>query len=190
MYGETLFNWLSTAMCTGITTHFRPPPSRIDFVLKLQWAPAPFQSPGIGFGSNVTMIPKSSATRCSRNLDIHRWSPMVIPSHGPTWNSPCGTTNTLVKCPLHRMRACVVHVCCDNVWVLACNSLLLWHLLVVLCDTGHIFTFTFSCEYKQKLNNFFILNLISFGGSHASYCLSWSILKVADIVTTMLLWFV
>ena len=77
------------------TTHFKPPASRIDFVLKLQWAPAPFQSPGIGFGSNVTMIPKSSATRCSRNLAIHRWSPMVIPSQGPTWNSPCGKTNTL-----------------------------------------------------------------------------------------------
>ena len=51
------------------------------------WAPAPFQSPGTGLGSKVTLIPKSSATRCNRNLDIHRWSPIAIPSQGPTWYS-------------------------------------------------------------------------------------------------------
>ena len=51
------------------------------------WAPAPFQSPGIGLGSKVTLTPKSSATRCNINLDIHKWSPISIPSHGPTWYS-------------------------------------------------------------------------------------------------------
>ena len=50
-------------------------------------APAPFQSPGIGLGSKVTLIPKSSATRCNINLDIHKWSPISIPSQGPTWYS-------------------------------------------------------------------------------------------------------
>ncbi len=39
-----------------------PPSSLMGFVEKLVWAPAPFQSPSIGFGSRVTMTPKSSAT--------------------------------------------------------------------------------------------------------------------------------
>ncbi len=59
----------------------------IASVEKLQWAPAPFQSPCIGFGSNVTTMPNSSATRCNRNRAIQSWSPMSMPSQGPTWNS-------------------------------------------------------------------------------------------------------
>lgn len=61
--------------------------SLIACVEKLQWAPAPFQSPGTGFGSSVTTIPNSSATRCNMKRAIHKWSPMLMPSHGPTWNS-------------------------------------------------------------------------------------------------------
>ena len=40
-----------------ITTYFNPPLSRIALVLKFICAPAPFQSPSIGLGSNVTITP-------------------------------------------------------------------------------------------------------------------------------------
>lgn len=69
------------------TTYAMPPSSLMAFVEKLQWAPAPFHSPFIGFGSSDTFTPKSSATRCKMYLAIHRSSPMVMPSQGPTWNS-------------------------------------------------------------------------------------------------------
>ena len=51
------------------------------------WHPAPFHSPGIGFGSKLTTTSKSSATRHRMYLDIHKWSPISIPSQGPTWYS-------------------------------------------------------------------------------------------------------
>lgn len=44
-------------------TYKIPPSSLIAFVEKLVCAPAPFQSPSMGLGSNVTITPKSSATR-------------------------------------------------------------------------------------------------------------------------------
>lgn len=68
-------------------THVNPPSSLISLVLKFVWQPAPFQFPGIGLGSNEATTPKSSQTRCRRKRATHRWSPMLIPSHGPTWNS-------------------------------------------------------------------------------------------------------
>lgn len=46
--------------------------SLIAWVEKLQWAPAPFQSPGTGFGSSVTTTPNSSATRCNKKRAIHK----------------------------------------------------------------------------------------------------------------------
>lgn len=73
-------------------SHFNPPSSLISFVLKFVWQPAPFQFPGIGLGSNEATTPKSSQTRCSRKRATHRWSPMFIPSQGPTWNSHWKTT--------------------------------------------------------------------------------------------------
>ena len=63
--------------------------SLIPFVEKLVWAPAPFQSPGMGLGSSVATTPNSSATRCRINLDIHSWSPISMPTQGPTWYSHC-----------------------------------------------------------------------------------------------------
>lgn len=73
-------------------SHFNPPSSLISFVLKFVWQPAPFQFPGIGLGSNEATTPKSSQTRCRRKRATHRWSPMFIPSQGPTWNSHWKTT--------------------------------------------------------------------------------------------------
>ena len=52
-----------------------------------QTAPAPFQSPLMGFGSKETETPKSSATLCRRNRANQHWSPLSIPVHGPTWYS-------------------------------------------------------------------------------------------------------
>ena len=45
----------------------------------------------MGLGSMEATTPKSSAQRWRRNLPIHKSSPIVIPSHGPTWNSHCQT---------------------------------------------------------------------------------------------------
>jgi len=47
-------------------TYTIPPGSLMALVLKLQWAPAPLQSPAITLGFSVTFKPKSSATRCRR----------------------------------------------------------------------------------------------------------------------------
>ena len=44
----------------------RAPSVRVDLELKLQWPPAPFQSPGMGLGSKVTSTLYSSAMRMSR----------------------------------------------------------------------------------------------------------------------------
>ena len=71
------------------STHLMPPFWRMRFVETLVCAPAPFQSPGMGLGSKDTVTPKSSATRWRMNRDIHRWSPISMPSQGPTWNSHC-----------------------------------------------------------------------------------------------------
>ncbi len=68
-------------------TYFKPPSSRISFVLKLVWQPAPFQFPGMGLGSKEATMPKSSQTLCRMKRAIHKWSPILIPSQGPTWNS-------------------------------------------------------------------------------------------------------
>ncbi|TNN36072.1 hypothetical protein EYF80_053764 [Liparis tanakae] len=68
-------------------THFNPPSSRISFVLKLVWQPAPFQLPEMGLGSKEATTPKSSQTRCRMKRAAQRWSPILIPSDGPTWNS-------------------------------------------------------------------------------------------------------
>ncbi|CAI8028801.1 hypothetical protein GBAR_LOCUS16360 [Geodia barretti] len=56
-------------------------------VLKLQWPPAPFQSPGMGLGSSVTITPKSSEICGCRYLETHSSSPMAVPGQGPTWYS-------------------------------------------------------------------------------------------------------
>lgn len=59
-------------------------------------SPEPFQSPGMGLGSNVTSTLNISHTRYMMYLDIHRWSPMSMPTHGPTWYSHCeGSTSPL-----------------------------------------------------------------------------------------------
>ena len=71
--------------------------SRIAFVEKLVWHPAPFQSPGIGFGLKLTWTPNSSAIRNNKYLYTQSWSPAAIPSHGPTWYSHCaGITSAFV----------------------------------------------------------------------------------------------
>ena len=80
------------------TTYVMPPASLIARVLQLQCAPAPFQSPSMGLGSSVALTPKSSATLYKRYLANHRWSPMSIPSHGPTWNSHWKEKNTIYEC--------------------------------------------------------------------------------------------
>ena len=49
-------------------------------VLKLQWPPAPFQSPGMGLGSSVAMTPKSSATRCRMYLAQYK-VPILLGLH-------------------------------------------------------------------------------------------------------------
>lgn len=77
-------------------THLIPSGCRIASVEKFVWHPAPFQSPIIGFGSKVTTIPKSSAQRCRMYLDTHSWSPMAIPSHGPTYGVSIDEIN---QCP-------------------------------------------------------------------------------------------
>lgn len=74
-------NWL------WIHPYLSPSSSLISFVLKLVWQPAPFQFPGIGLGSKDTTTPKSSQTLWRMKRAIHRWSPMLIPSQGPIWNS-------------------------------------------------------------------------------------------------------
>ena len=51
-------------------------------VEKLQWAPAPFQSPSMGLGSNVTTTPKSSATLSRMYLAIYRVYSCSIPNQG------------------------------------------------------------------------------------------------------------
>ena len=91
-------------------TYFIPPSSLIFCVLKLQCAPAPFQSPGMGLGSNVTLTPKSSATRCKRKRAIHKWSPMLIPSQGPTWNSHWKQSKTYIIWP-RREKTCLRDFC-------------------------------------------------------------------------------
>lgn len=68
-------------------THCSPPSSLIFLVLTFVWQPAPFQLPVTGLGSSVATTPKSSHTRCSRKRATHRWSPILMPSQGPTWNS-------------------------------------------------------------------------------------------------------
>ncbi|KAK5634399.1 hypothetical protein RRF57_010112 [Xylaria bambusicola] len=74
-----------------------PPSTRISLVEKLVWRPAPFQSPGIGLGWTEILAPNSSATRWRRKRAIHKWSPISIPSQGPTWNSHwAGITSALV----------------------------------------------------------------------------------------------
>merc|ERR1719400_2635345 len=75
----------------------RPPSCLIARVEKLVCAPAPFQSPDMGLGSMDATTPKSSATRWRRKRAIHKSSPIVMPSHGPTWNSHwAGMTSALV----------------------------------------------------------------------------------------------
>lgn len=76
-------------------TYFKPPSSRISLVLKLVWQPAPFQFPEMGFGSKEATTPKSSQTLCRRKRAIHKWSPMSMPSQGPTWNSHWRITKQL-----------------------------------------------------------------------------------------------
>ena len=72
---------------TTLGPYVRPPSLLISLVLKLVWQPAPFQLPVMGLGSKDTMTPKSSQTRCRMKRATHRWSPMLMPSVGPTWNS-------------------------------------------------------------------------------------------------------
>ena len=50
----------------------------------LVWQPAPFQSPGMGFGSKETTTPYCSHTRRSRKREMSSWSAEEMPSHGPT----------------------------------------------------------------------------------------------------------
>lgn len=80
----------------SLSTYFNPPSSLIALVLKLVWQPAPFQLPVIGLGSKETTTPKSSHTLCRMKRAIHKWSPIVMPSHGPTWNSHYKSTNKRV----------------------------------------------------------------------------------------------
>jgi hypothetical protein len=68
-------------------THMMPFSSRMAKVEKLQCAPDPFQLPGMGLGSNVTITPYSSAMRCRIYRATQRSSAHLIPSPGPTWNS-------------------------------------------------------------------------------------------------------
>mmetsp|Transcript_9097 Transcript_9097/g.18162 ORF Transcript_9097/g.18162 Transcript_9097/m.18162 type:complete len:201 (+) Transcript_9097:3-605(+) len=76
---------------------FKPPSSRIFFVEKLVWQPAPFQFPGMGFGSNEQTTPFSSHTRCRRKRVMCSWSPALIPTAGPTWYSHWpGITSPLI----------------------------------------------------------------------------------------------
>lgn len=70
-----------------VSTHCSPFSSLISLVLTFVWQPAPFQLPFIGLGSSDATTPKSSHTRYSRKRATHRWSPISIPSQGPTWNS-------------------------------------------------------------------------------------------------------
>jgi hypothetical protein len=65
----------SFLMALSITA--RPPALRIFSVEKLVWQPAPFQSPGMGFGSSVTCTPKSSHTRCEQSSEGGEASPRV-----------------------------------------------------------------------------------------------------------------
>ena len=58
--------------------------------LMFAWHPAPFQSPGIGLGSKLITTLNSSATLWSIHLEAQRWSPISIPSQGPTWYSHWG----------------------------------------------------------------------------------------------------
>ena len=52
------------------------------------WHPDPLNSAlGNGLGWKETLTPHSSAIRMSKYLATVRWSPMLIPAHGPTWNS-------------------------------------------------------------------------------------------------------
>jgi hypothetical protein len=45
----------------------------------------------------LTVIPHSSPILNKRNLAIQRWSPISIPSQGPTWNSHwAGMTSALI----------------------------------------------------------------------------------------------
>lgn len=78
---------LNKAFQVKRNTYLRPPSSLMALVLKLVWQPAPFQFPGMGLGSKDTMTPKSSQTLWRMNRAIQRWSPISIPSQGPTWNS-------------------------------------------------------------------------------------------------------
>ena len=70
---KSIYLWcrfLSFSMAPSICS--MPPFFLIASVEKLQWAPAPFQSPAMGLGSNVTTTPKSSATRSRIYLRIRR----------------------------------------------------------------------------------------------------------------------
>ena len=65
----------------------QPPGARMAFVEKLVCAPAPFQSPLIGFAAKLTSTSNSSAMRSRSQRATQSWSPTSTAPRIPTWNS-------------------------------------------------------------------------------------------------------
>ena len=112
--------------------------------LKFMCAPAPFQSPGIGFGSNETTIPKCSDIRDRIYLAIQVWSERSIPSTGPIWNSHCNQEKNAalgsillwlrLKSLFWRTRGFQFFlICVDNVFRIRHYKLPVWNLATVQC---------------------------------------------------------